>query len=201
MRSSRIPLPFSHRPFPPDPQVEFGDFSFYRMDEIIAIRLVRRLRASQTPTTPPKHAQCPTCPPLRPLAKHRSNSSLEPSPPPTVLRQVGGFARAGTVPSHLYEKAVPDPVAGSATPVISKWNAAVPEAPVRWVKHYVGDVGVEKAVIASLDRLGLNLMARPGGGLRGVPGRAAGVGLLASVRIVWVEVSCCSELAPDVRSF
>lgn len=94
--------------------VEFGDFSFWRMDEIIGIRLV------------------------------------------------GGFARAGSVPPHLFEKAVPDPVAGAGGTIAAKWNASAPDAPAKWVKHYVGDVGIDKAVIASLDKLGLNLVAQRG---------------------------------------
>lgn len=94
--------------------VAFGDFSFWRMDDIAGIRLV------------------------------------------------GGFARAGSIPPHLYEKAVPDPVAGVSQELIAKWNAAAPDAPVAWVKHYVGDVGVTMARISSLDMLGLNLQATRG---------------------------------------
>ena len=51
---------------------------------------------------------------------------------------MGGFARAGTVPVAAYDKAQPDPVAGACDDLIARWNAAAPQAPVAWVRHYVG---------------------------------------------------------------
>ncbi len=80
-----------------------------------------------------------------------------------AIRLVGGFARAGSVPPHLYAAAAPDPVASACGPAIAYANAHGEAAWAAVVRTQVGgDVRVDSARVASLDRLGLNLMARKG---------------------------------------
>ena len=88
--------------------VDFGDFSWHRMDGILGARLV------------------------------------------------GGFARAGGVDGDEYAAGKPDPVAGFSAPIASHMNADHEDSLLVMVKHYVG-LTVEKAAIASLDALGMNL--------------------------------------------
>lgn len=88
--------------------VDFGDFSWHRMDAVAGARLV------------------------------------------------GGFARAGGVDGDEYAAGTPDPVAGFSGPIASHMNADHEDSLVAMTKHYVG-LTVEKAAIASLDALGMNM--------------------------------------------
>ena len=88
--------------------VDFGDFSWHRMDGILGARLV------------------------------------------------GGFARAGGVTGEEYAAGAPDPVAGFSAPIASHMNADHEDSLLAMVGHYVG-LTVEKAAIASVDALGMNM--------------------------------------------
>ena len=93
--------------------VDFGDFTWHRMDGILGARLV------------------------------------------------GGFARAGGVTGEEYAGGCADPVAGFSAPIAGHMNADHEDSLVLMVKHFVG-LTVEKAAIASLDALGMNMMVTRG---------------------------------------
>lgn len=88
--------------------VEFGDFTWFRMDQILSARVV------------------------------------------------GGFARAGAVSGAEYFTASPDPVSVFSGPVCGHMNADHAESTAAMIKHYVG-ITVDKAMMLSLDRLGVNV--------------------------------------------
>lgn len=94
--------------------VDFGDFSWHRMDGILGARLV------------------------------------------------GGFARAGGVSGDEYAAGKADPVAHFSGPIASHMNADHEDSLLAMVGHYVG-LTVEKAAIASLDALGMNVRVTRGG--------------------------------------
>ncbi|KAI7841182.1 hypothetical protein COHA_005148 [Chlorella ohadii] len=93
--------------------VEFGDFSFFRLDEIVAARLV------------------------------------------------AGFARAGKITAEEYAEAAPDPIYQFSAPVGGHMNEDHADATRAMVKHYVG-ITVDKALIQSLDRLGMTVVCERG---------------------------------------
>jgi putative heme iron utilization protein len=88
--------------------VEFGDFTWFRMDQVLSARLV------------------------------------------------GGFARAGKISGDEYSAAVVDPVAAFSAPVCGHMNADHAESTQAMIKHYIG-ITVDKAMMLSLDRLGVNV--------------------------------------------
>ena len=88
--------------------VEFGDFTWFRMDQVLSARVV------------------------------------------------GGFARAGKVSGEEYAAANVDPVAAFSGPVCGHMNADHAESTQAMIKHYIG-ITVDKAMMLSLDRLGVNV--------------------------------------------
>lgn len=93
--------------------VEFGDFSIFRMEEIVAARLV------------------------------------------------AGFARAGKITAEEYAEAEADPIYGFSAPVAGHMNEDHADSTKAMIKHYVG-ITVDKAMIASLDRLGMTVLCDRG---------------------------------------
>jgi putative heme iron utilization protein len=93
--------------------VEFGDFSFFRLEEIVAARLV------------------------------------------------AGFARAGKITAEEYAEASPDPIYAFSGPVGGHMNEDHADATRAMIKHYVG-ITVDKALIQSIDRLGMTVVCERG---------------------------------------
>jgi hypothetical protein len=79
-------------------------------------------------------------------------------------RLVGGFARAGGVTGEEYTAGASDPVAGFSGPIASHMNADHEDSLLAVVGHYVG-LTVDKAAIASLDALGMNMRVTRCGGV------------------------------------
>jgi len=75
------------------------------------------------------------------------------------VRFIGGFARAGAITGEEYEKALVDPLASFADPVMNHMNEDHSDSTIAMIKHYVG-IDVSDANIVGLDKLGMTVKAK-----------------------------------------